>query len=248
MTNLVKVSQFHHCIGLNKNQRLFIVGDIHGCYKTLMEGLKQISYNSESDVLISTGDLVDRGNDNYKVVEFFSKTENTFSVLGNHDQFCLGRNYSHHINQGGKWFYFDTDSEGKKFVRDYFSSVPYCITVNIDGKTIAITHAEINSYFKDYKTFLEHLDEDPVIRDSAIWDRHAISYEDTPPVSGVDWTVHGHTFTEDPYILSNRVYIDTGCTFSDETDRRYLTFAEYKSNTGGFSFHKIENCEDKSEY
>lgn len=247
MVGKVKASQFHHELTIDKNQRVFFVGDIHGCYDTLLSGLKQVSFDSSKDVLISTGDLVDRGNKCYEVVQFFNNTPSMFSVLGNHDNFCLGRNYSHHINQGGKWFYFDTDAKGKEEIRDYFSSVPYCMTVHIGDKKIAVTHAEINPYFKSYEDFIKHLDEDYLVRESAIWDREAISYEDTPPVVGVDWSVHGHTFTEEPYIVSNRLYIDTGCVFSDGYEEKYLTFAEYKPSTNGFNFYKIENCENSNE-
>ena len=247
MTSRVKASQFHHCITVDKDQRVFFVGDIHGCYDTLKEGLKQINFDSSKDVLISTGDWADRGKDCYGVFSFLKNTPNVFQVMGNHDQFCTGRNYSHHLSQGGKWFYFDTDQEGKKEIRDYLSSVPYCITVHIGDRKIAVTHAEINPYFKTYSEFIEHLDIDHLVRESAIWDRQAIAYEDTPPVIGVDWTVHGHTFTEDPYIVGNRLYIDTGCVFSDKDEKNYLTFAEYKHSTNGLNFYKIKNCEKYDE-
>ncbi|MDC5690013.1 metallophosphoesterase, partial [Acinetobacter baumannii] len=46
--------------------RLFVVGDIHGCYDEFMDELIEVSFNFEEDMVISVGDLVDRGKDSLK--------------------------------------------------------------------------------------------------------------------------------------------------------------------------------------
>ncbi len=62
----------------------YIVGDIHGSYFTLMKLLERIRF-SDTDKLISVGDLINRGKFSLEVLRFFVNNKNTFSVWGNHD-------------------------------------------------------------------------------------------------------------------------------------------------------------------
>lgn len=71
------------------DKRTIVIGDIHGCYDELIALLEQINF-SESDCLVTTGDLVDRGPATWKVAEFFLNTHNAFSVLGNHERRIAG--------------------------------------------------------------------------------------------------------------------------------------------------------------
>src|SRR4051794_14053788 len=50
--------------------RHIIIGDIHGCYKELLELLAHVGATDE-DILVSVGDLVDRGPDSPAVLNFF---------------------------------------------------------------------------------------------------------------------------------------------------------------------------------
>lgn len=47
----------------NNIGRDFIVGDLHGHYSKLIEGLKKINFDTEKDRLFCVGDLVDRGSE-----------------------------------------------------------------------------------------------------------------------------------------------------------------------------------------
>jgi serine/threonine protein phosphatase 1 len=64
---------------------LYIIGDVHGCYKTLMALIKQLPKDAK---LVFVGDLIDRGPDSAKVVEFV-KSNNYPCVLGNHEVFMI---------------------------------------------------------------------------------------------------------------------------------------------------------------
>lgn len=68
-----------------KDKRTIIIGDIHGCYTELLELLTKINFSPE-DILISVGDIVDRGPDSEKVVDFFKSTPNAYVVFGNHER------------------------------------------------------------------------------------------------------------------------------------------------------------------
>ena len=68
----------------------FVVGDIHGCFEALQIVLKKVGFDPQSDRLISTGDLVNRGPDSLKTLRFCYELESRFvTVLGNHDLHLL---------------------------------------------------------------------------------------------------------------------------------------------------------------
>ena len=54
----------------------YIIGDIHGCYNTLMELVDTLPKDAE---LIFVGDLIDRGKDSLKIIDFIK--DNQFTEL-----------------------------------------------------------------------------------------------------------------------------------------------------------------------
>ena len=65
--------------------RIVIVGDIHGCFEELLELLEKVALRPD-DLLISVGDLVDRGPDPGAVVEYFRGRPNSVVLMGNHER------------------------------------------------------------------------------------------------------------------------------------------------------------------
>jgi serine/threonine protein phosphatase 1 len=61
-----------------------VISDIHGCYHTLLELIKKIKKKYGDIPLYSVGDLVDRGNFSFEVIELI-KSENIKFTKGNHD-------------------------------------------------------------------------------------------------------------------------------------------------------------------
>jgi RNA ligase len=78
------------------DRRHIIVGDVHGCFDELMELLAERDFDPKEDVLISVGDLVDRGPKVKEVLDFCMLLPRFYSVAGNHDDKCMryfeGRN------------------------------------------------------------------------------------------------------------------------------------------------------------
>ena len=63
-----------------------VVGDIQGCFEEFKKGLELIKFQGSKDFLWITGDLVNRGPDSLKVLEYVLKIKNSVHiVLGNHD-------------------------------------------------------------------------------------------------------------------------------------------------------------------
>lgn len=69
-------------------RNIFVVGDLHGCYTLLMSELEKASFDPERDLLISVGDLVDRGAENVECLELITMPWFR-AVRGNHEQMMI---------------------------------------------------------------------------------------------------------------------------------------------------------------
>ncbi|WP_299493740.1 metallophosphoesterase [Acaryochloris sp. IP29b_bin.137] len=67
--------------------RRFVIGDIHGNFQGLLDLLSLLNLNS-SDQIYFLGDLIDRGPDSSKVVDFVMD-EGHICLLGNHEQMMV---------------------------------------------------------------------------------------------------------------------------------------------------------------
>lgn len=86
--------------------RSFVIGDIHGNYKPMMELFGKAGLDYKNDILISLGDVVDRGPEPVRVVSELMKLPKLIYILGNHDYWCLeylrtGKATADWLYQGG---------------------------------------------------------------------------------------------------------------------------------------------------
>ena len=72
---------------INKTQRRFCVGDIHGSYNALVQVLERSGFDYENDLLITIGDIIDGWEDSFRCVEHLLTIPNRIDILGNHDNF-----------------------------------------------------------------------------------------------------------------------------------------------------------------
>ena len=63
----------------------FVIGDIHGGYKALVQCLERSGFNNDEDQLISLGDLTDGWPESFEVVEKLMTIKNLIHTMGNHD-------------------------------------------------------------------------------------------------------------------------------------------------------------------
>ena len=64
---------------------MFIIGDIHGCHAELLELLDRAGIGDD-DLVVSVGDLVDRGPEPGAVLDFFKTRRNALAICGNHER------------------------------------------------------------------------------------------------------------------------------------------------------------------
>jgi serine/threonine protein phosphatase 1 len=65
--------------------RYLIIGDIHGCFRELQELLDRAAL-ADDDQIVALGDIVDRGPDSPRVLDFFRTTAHASSLMGNHER------------------------------------------------------------------------------------------------------------------------------------------------------------------
>ncbi len=106
-------------------RKTYVIGDIHGCYDEFMKLLEKIEV-TDDDLIISLGDIVDRGNKSVELYHYFKNRKNVLVLMGNHERKHLNGvlNYSQEIvkvqfqdkyNEFRAWlktlpYFYETDS------------------------------------------------------------------------------------------------------------------------------------------
>lgn len=65
--------------------KTFVMGDIHGAHKALVQCLERSGFDKEKDTLIQLGDVVDGWSEVYECVEELLSIKNLIAIRGNHD-------------------------------------------------------------------------------------------------------------------------------------------------------------------
>lgn len=202
--------------------RLFVVGDIHGCYDELMQRLEQINFDFQNDLLIAVGDLVDRGSDSLKCLNLID--EPWFkAILGNHEEMCV-RSYGGdpviqemHAQHGGEWFYALSHEEQRDVV-DQCLRLPIALEVSYQNKLYGFVHADIR--YNHWDVFKQEIlatgQQGRFCREAALWGRSRV--RNRPPelfknIKGVDAVFLGHTVVDLVTKKHNCYFIDTGAVF-----------------------------------
>ncbi|SOK58354.1 Serine/threonine protein phosphatase [Yersinia phage fHe-Yen9-04] len=207
-------------------KNVYIIGDIHGNFELFQKTLHELGI-TDDDVLISVGDLVDRGRNNSKMLFEFLNKENRYMVLGNHEDMMMrGRTsrewYFNWLQNGGQTTLDEIGSPGINHFCTLLEDVPHIIEVNHRGYKLGIAHAGIPNYpnVSDWETIKKWTEEHGDYRHQLLWDRDAIQmarYDFELPdnekleriISGVDYVIHGHTGVPHKFAFGNRVWIDT---------------------------------------
>lgn len=204
-------------------RNIWVVGDLHGCYTLLMGKLDEIGFDTTQDLLISVGDLIDRGSENVECMELI-----TFpwfrAVRGNHEQMMLDGlsehgNVNHWMANGGGWFFYldyDKERQAKALVHKV-AELPLIIELVSGDKKYVICHADYPS--GEYE-FGKPLDEEMVI-----WNRERISNAmdgHGRVITGADEFIFGHTPARNPMKHWNQNYIDTGAVYCGNLTLRQL--------------------------
>lgn len=216
-------------IELEKNNgRVFVCGDIHGMYDEFTKLLEQIGFNFDEDLMICTGDLVDRGPQS---LDCFNLTYRDWfvSCRGNHEQFCLDcvkegdrRTYQSHMSNGGMWFH-NLPLDVKRVIANEIDNMPITITLARNNKKYGFVHGDIPIHINDWSELNESLNglSSETYLTHCIWGRSRVRQSMASQwknhinniINGVDEVFIGHTVIHDHKKVGNINYIDTGLVY-----------------------------------
>ncbi len=73
--------------------KIFAIGDIHGCFNQLQKLIKNLAIDQQCDTLVFIGDYIDRGSSVKEVVDYViglrNEYKNIVCLMGNHEQMLL---------------------------------------------------------------------------------------------------------------------------------------------------------------
>lgn len=220
----------------------YVFGDVHGCYKTLIDLKEKLPENSE---LIFVGDLIDRGKSSKDVIKFVR--DNKYKcTLGNHEKMMIehgeiflktidniATNYIHMwLNSGGKEtllsynlikientrvVYSGNDKYLKQFEDDikWLKTLPLYLEVNkkVNNRDVVISHSCISNVWHK-KDDIDFADE---------FEEYALWHRDDAFSDNEIFNIFGHTPT--PFgvdLKEHYINLDTGC-FIDDIDHGKLS-------------------------
>ena len=234
--------------------RTFIIGDLHGCLRELVTLLNKVNFDYERDLLISAGDLVDRGPHSADVMMFCMHTlKNFYMVLGNHDdrflRYLKGNKVK--ITHGLQTTIdsFATWPIGvRDEVKDYLTKQPYILKVANDY----IVHAGINPTHPMVRQFKQDCLYSRYFGGKDYFDNEKGQYwyKSVGELHKGNRIFFGHEVHPDCYKVMDNVFaLDGGCVFGNELRMWNLnsdtlhTVPAFKCYSGTHNFNPDEHLD-----
>ena len=202
--------------GRNGSGRDFAVGDVHGCFSHLGRSLDSIGFDVSVDRLFCIGDLVDRGPESHRVLEWLDKPW-FHAVCGNHDfmawRSALGNPYEEvdHLEHGGQWL-VELEPELQVEIGEALAALPLTMEVETSTGLVGLVHADCP--FDDWRGMQavpwHSVDPADALSECCLWSIERYSRHYSQPVRNVRAVVHGHMVVKHPVALGNVHFIDTG--------------------------------------
>lgn len=162
---------------------IYVMSDVHGNFEAFKEMLKKINFSKEDHIILN-GDIIDRGKDSYKMIQFVRSTPNAFMLLGNHELMMI-----QYFTQGDiTWF----SNGGVSTLRNL-----ECNHVDVDelvswAKSLpAVLETEVN----DQKFLIGHANPFSEWEENIVWERLKPNYINKPSGYEDVIAIVGHTPT-----------------------------------------------------
>ena len=202
----------------NRCGRDFVVGDVHGMFSHLRVLLEEVAFDPERDRLFSVGDLIDRGPESDRALEWLGQPW-FHACRGNHEQMAIDsldpEQFELWMNWNGGQWWLGLDLPRQARFRRTFAQMPLALEVETGTGMVGIVHADIPP-FLGWDEFMDRLrsgDRDAVF--CALWSRERLSAfrPGMPVAGGVDRVYCGHTPVRGTVRSDNVYYIDTGAVY-----------------------------------
>ena len=194
--------------------RDIVVGDVHGCFRTLERALGEIVFEPARDRLFGVGDLVNRGPHSVDALKWL---ESRFEAvtLGNHDTAVRSWFRSKLLNdteEAAEGWLLDIPPSDYRRWWDALAPLPPALTIETAQGPIGLVHAE--APYTNWNRAVELLENGvskaygiALLGHEAKRDADAARAR---PVQGLRALVHGHWPVEVVAPILNRWNIDTG--------------------------------------
>ena len=195
-------------------QRIFAVGDIHGCYQKLCALMDKIPLNKEQDQLLFIGDYIDRGPGSIEVLDYLidlkKRLPGIIFLKGNHEDML--QNYL----DGNDRFTYLLNS-GQKTLDAYLNKQSAAADYPVPPAHLEFL-SELRLYYQTEDYIFVHAGmRDKVPLESQketdlLWIRDEFIYSDYDFGKRV---VFGHTPFKEPLVQTNKIGIDTGAVYGN---------------------------------
>lgn len=235
----------HQFLDLSDKRNVFAVGDIHGKLAQLKQALVQIQFDPTQDALISVGDLIDRGPDSADTLRYVASQPWFYAIAGNHELMMSNalrvwwlpdrdatqqRYIDLWFSNGGDWALAQSEEELRALLT-IVEALPCALTCQVkQGKTVGFSHAQPHTLdWQEMQTWQGTMLDNP----RWIWGRTRIKGEPDARICGVDFTIHGHTPSEQIIKVANSYFIDT---------------ASYAGSQGQFTLFELNNQNEQKQH
>ncbi|MDX1957845.1 MAG: metallophosphoesterase [Leptospiraceae bacterium] len=218
---------------------MLVIGDVHGCYKTLKALLKQFP----NEEVCFVGDLIDKGPNSKSVVELV-RDNGFLSVRGNHEEVLrkfinnqdnlwlnpnfggdnTARNYGYYENVKIKSLTAAKTELGTLADIQWLTSLPLYLDfpnlVNGSGRRLFVTHSTVGKVWH----YRDKLEQNEIYKhsfnDQALWGRPRQIIE-IPKV----FNAFGHTPVYSAVLRDHYVNLDSGCFMGKMKTEGYSTLS-----------------------
>ena len=196
-------------------ERVFAVGDIHGCFDKLVLLMGKIDIDFKKDTLVFIGDYIDRGPKSKEVVDYLMDLargkDSVIFLKGNHEYMLQG-----YLDGTDTMFFLANGGEAT--IRSYLQS-----GLRDEVEPIPSDHLD---FFDSLRLYYETADyifvhaglkaQVPLEKQNEwdmLWIREEFIYSDFDFGRQV---VFGHTAFQKPLVLANKIGIDTGAVYGNK--------------------------------
>ncbi len=195
-------------------ERIYAIGDVHGCYDKLMDLMDRIDINLEKDTLVFLGDYIDRGPKVCEVVTYLmglkARHPNVVFLKGNHEEMLAS-----YLTDFDKFTYLVNG--GSQTLESYMrhhgeASFPIPQAHMAFFSSLGLYH-ETEHYIFVHAGLRDKIPLDMQGPDDLLWIRGPFVQSENDFGKRV---IFGHTPFTHPLVAPNKIGIDTGAVYGNK--------------------------------
>lgn len=196
-------------------ERLFAIGDIHGCYDQLLDLVDRVPIDWARDRLVFMGDYIDRGPSSFEVVDYLvelqSRHPSSVFLKGNHEQmladYLSGKDRITYLCNGGQ-------QTLESYLNHAGPNTPCPIPpAHLRFFESLILYFETENYIFVHAGLRQNVPLSRQDPEDLLWIRD--KFVNTKYAFGKR-VVFGHTPLQEPLVEFNKIGIDTGAVYGNK--------------------------------